>query len=136
MDQFTAPGGFLGGFVLGGILLPIAASFVVDGIVLYFRGRGPQRLFTTALLTLAMIGLYSMAWQNAVYAGMAEQLAGSIGLILWFSIPAAILGLGVRMIALALNPTSKDVDRQAIAKREARHSARVAARAQGVATHA
>jgi hypothetical protein len=136
MDQFTAPGGFLGGFVLAGILLPIAVSFVIDGAVLYFRGRGPLRLATTSSLTLAIIGLYSVAWQNAMYAGLTEQLAGSITLILWFSIPAAVLGLAVRMLALVLNPTSKSIDKAAIAKREARHLAREAAHAQGVATHA
>ena len=136
MDQFTAPGGFLGGFVLAGILLPIATSFVIDGAVLYFRGRGPLRLLTTSSLTLAIIGLYSVAWQNATYAGLTEQLEGSITLILWFSIPAAVLGLAVRMLALVLNPTSKSIDRAAIAKREARHLAREAAHSQGVATHA
>jgi len=134
MDQFTAPGGYLGGFVLAGILLPIAVSFVIDGAVLYFRGRGPLRLATTSTLTLAIIGLYSVAWQNAMYAGLAGQLEGSITLILWFSIPAAALGLAVRMLALVLNPTSKAMDKAAIAKREARHLARETAH--GVATHA
>jgi hypothetical protein len=136
MDQLTAPGGFLGGFVLAGIMLPIALSFVVDGAVLYFRGRGPLRLLFTAAVTLAVMGLYSVAWQNAIDTGQAQQLSGMIGLILWFSIPAAVIGLGVRMVAIIVNPTSKAIDKAAIEKRAERHAARVASRHHGVATHA
>jgi hypothetical protein len=136
MDQLTAPGGLLGGFMLAGIMLPIALSFVVDGAVLYFRGRGPLRLLLTAALALAMMGLYSVAWQNAIDTDQAPQLAGMIGLILWFSIPAALLGIGVRMTALIVNPATKSIDRAAIEKREERHAARVAARQHGVATQA
>ena len=136
MGDLTAPGGFLGGFVLAGIMFPIALSFVVDGAVLYFRGRGPVRLLATAALTLAIMALYSAAWQNAIDTGQAQQLAGMIGLILWFSIPAALLGLAVRMLALFLNPSTKAIDRAAIAKREERHAARVEARHHGMATHA
>jgi hypothetical protein len=136
VDQLTAPGGFLGGFMLAGIMLPIALSFVVDGAVLYFRGRGPMRLLLTAAVTLAIMGLYSVAWQNAIDTGQAAQLSGMIGLILWFSIPAALIGLGVRMIALIVNPTSKAIDKAAAEKRAERHEARVAARHHGMATHA
>jgi hypothetical protein len=136
MDQLMAPGGFLGGFVLAGIMLPIALSFVVDGAVLLIRGRGALRLLSTAALTLVIVGLYSVAWQNAVYTGASVQLAGMIGLILWFSIPAALIGLGIRMAALVLNPESNAIDKQAIAKREARHSARTGQRRHGMATHA
>ena len=136
MDQLTAPGGFLGGFVLAGIMLPIALSFVVDGAVLYFRGRGPLRLLFTAAVTLAVMGLYSVAWQNAIDTGQAQQLSGMIGLILWFSIPAAVIGLAVRMVAIIVNPTSKAIDKAAIEKRAERHAARAAERHHGVATHA
>jgi hypothetical protein len=136
MDQLTAPGVSLGGFLLAGIMLPIALSFVVDGAVLYFRGRGPLRLLLTGALTLVIMGLYSVAWQNAIDYGGAQQLSGMIGLILWFSIPAALIGLGVRMVALVVNPTSKAIDKAAIEKRAERHAARVAARRHGVATHA
>jgi hypothetical protein len=136
MDQSLAPGGILGGFLLAGIMLPIALSFVVDGAVLYFRGRGPLRLVFTAAVTLAIMGLYSVAWQNAIDTGLAQQLSGMVGLILWFSIPAALVGLGVRMVALIVNPTSKAIDKAAIEKRAERHEARVAARHHGMATHA
>jgi hypothetical protein len=136
MDQLTAPGGFLGGFMLAGIMLPIALSFLVDGAVLYFRGRGPLRLLLTAVLVLTIMGLYSVAWQNAINTDQAQQLAGMIGLILWFSIPAALLGLGVRMTALLLNPATKAIDKAAIAKREERHAARVATRQHGVVSQA
>jgi hypothetical protein len=136
MGELTAPGGFLGGFMLAGIMLPIALSFVVDGAVLYFRGRGPTRLLLTALVALAIMGLYSVAWQNAIDTDQAQPLAGMIGLILWFSIPAALLGLAVRMIALVVNPASKAIDKAAIDKREERHAVRAAARQHGMATHA
>jgi hypothetical protein len=131
MDQFSAsPGGYLGGFVLAGIILPIAVSFVLDGIVMYFRGRGPLRLLMTAALTIILIGLFTVLWENAISANVATQLAGAISMILWFSIPAAVLGFGVRMLALFLNPATKALDHAAIEQRKARHEARVAARAQ------
>jgi hypothetical protein len=136
MDQLLAPGGILGGFLLAGIMLPIALSFVVDGAVLYFRGRGPLRILLTAALALAIMGLYSVAWQNAIETGQAQQLAGMVGLILWFSIPAALIGLGVRITALMVNPATKAVDKAAIQKREERHAARAAGRRHGMATHA
>jgi hypothetical protein len=128
MDQLSSPGGYLGGFLLAGIFLPIVVSFLADGAVLYFRGRGLMRLLSATVLTIAIIGLYSVAWQNTMYSGDAVAMQGSIGLILWFSIPAAALGFGVRMLALFLNPTSKAQDLDAIEKRKARHSARVASR--------
>ena len=128
MDQLSAsPGGYLGGFILAGILLPIAVSFVLDGIVMYFRGRGPTRLFTTAALTLLLVGIFSVVWQTVIFAGDAIELSGAIGMILWFSIPAAALGFGVRMLALFLNPTTKAADLEAIEQRKARHEARIEA---------
>ena len=128
MDPLSSPGGFLGGFLLAGIFLPITASFVVDGAVLYFRGRGVARLLLAAALSLAIVGLYSVAWQNVMYQGDVIAMEGTIGLILWFSIPAAALGFGVRMIALFLNPATKAQDRDAIAKRKARHALRAQSR--------
>src|SRR5476649_589051 len=128
MDPLSSPGGFLGGFLLAGIFLPITVSFVVDGAVLYFRGRGLTRLVLAAALSIAMVGLYSVAWQNVMYQGVVIAMEGTIGLILWFSIPAAALGFGVRMLALFLNPSSKAQDQEAIEKRKARHSARVSSR--------
>lgn len=131
MGQLSAsPGGYLGGFLLAGILLPIAVSFLLDGIVMFFRGRGPVRLFTTAALTVVLIGLYTILWQNAIYAGQTIQLSQAVGLILWFSIPAATLGFGVRMLALFLNPTTKAADHAAIELRRARQAERTAARAE------
>jgi hypothetical protein len=128
-DQLSAsPGGYLGGFILAGILLPVAVSFVLDGIVLYLRGRGPVRLFLTAALTLILVGVFSIIWQTVLFAGSATQLSGAIEMILWFSIPAAALGFGVRMLALFLNPTTKAADQLAIEQRKARHDERVAAR--------
>lgn len=129
MDPLLTPGGFLGGFLLAGIFLPITLSFVADGVVMYFRGRGPVRLFMSAGVAIAMLGLYSIAWSNAAAQGSTTQLEGAIGLILWFSIPAAALGFGVRMAALFLNPATKSQDQEAIAKRASRHSAREQARA-------
>ena len=128
MDPLSSPGGFLGGFLLAGIFLPITASFIVDGAVLYFRGRGVARLLLAAALSLAIVGLYSVAWQNVMYQGDVIAMEGTIGLILWFSIPAAALGFGVRMLALFLNPTTKAQDRDAIEKRKARHALRVQSR--------
>ena len=128
MDQLSSPGGFLGGFLLAGIFLPIVVSFLADGAVLYFRGRGLMRLLSATVVTVIILGLYSVAWQNTMYAGDAVALQGSIGLILWFSIPAAALGFGVRMLALFLNPSSKAQDQDAIEKRKARHALRVASR--------
>jgi hypothetical protein len=128
MDQLSSLGGFLGGFLLAGILLPITVSFLAEGAVLYFRGRGPTRLLSAAVITMAIIGLFSMAWQNTMYAGDAVAMQGSIGLILWFSIPAAVVGFGVRMLALYLNPSSKAQDQDAIEKRKARAEERLAAR--------
>lgn len=128
MDQFTAPGGYLGAFVLAGILLPISVSFVLDGVVMYFRGRGIFRLITTAALTIALVGLYTVVAQNAFAAGEGVALTGAIEAILWISMPAAALGFGVRMLALFLNPTTKAADREAIEQRRARNSARTSKR--------
>jgi hypothetical protein len=142
MDSLSL-GGYLGGFVIAGILLPICVSFVLDGIVMYFRGRGPFRLFVTFALTLALVGLYVLACENAVLAGTYAQLAGSVGLILWFSIAASTLGFGVRMLAMFLNPATKALDEKAIAERKAKHEARLEARSarahghsRGATTHA
>ncbi len=131
-DQLFAPGGYLGGFILAGIMLPVALSFVVDGAVLYFRGRAPLRLIAAALVVLAVLFLYSIAWQNALNTGQAPELLGMVGIILWFSVPAAALGFGVRMLALFLNPSSKALDRDAIEKRKARHALRLQSRGHGV----
>lgn len=127
-DSLTSPGGFLGGFLLAGIFLPIAVSFLADGAVLYFRGRGLMRLLSATVVTLLILGLYSVAWQNTMYSGDAIAMQGTIGLILWFSIPAAALGFVVRMLALFLNPSSKAQDRDAIHKRKVRHAQRVSTR--------
>lgn len=123
-DSLSSPGGFLGGFLLAGIFLPIAVSFVADGAVLYFRGRGPLRLLFSTVVTVLILGLYSVAWQNTMYSGDAIALSQTIGLILWFSIPAAAVGLAVRMLALYLNPATRALDERAIATRKARHAAR------------
>jgi hypothetical protein len=128
MGDLSSAGGFLGGFLLAGIFLPITVSFVVDGAVLYFRGRGLARLVLATALSITIIGLFSVAWQNAMYEGDLVAMEGTIGLILWFSIPAAALGIGVRMLALFLNPTSKAQDQAAIASRRARHALRVQSR--------
>lgn len=130
MDQLLSPGGYLGGFLLLGILLPITLSFVADGVVLYFRGRGPMRLVMSFATALAFIGLYTIAWQNALNEGTLQQMLGAIGLILCFSIPAAALGFGVRMVAIFLNPMSKLQDRRAREERAARHAERMASHQQ------
>jgi hypothetical protein len=127
MDSSVTLGGFLGGFLLAGIFLPIAVSFVADGVVVFFRGRGATRLVLSAAVVVAIISLYPIALQNASDAGSAQQMTGAIGLILWFSVPAAALGFGVRMMALVLNPTTRAIDQAAIAKRAGRHAARVEA---------
>jgi len=127
-DQLSSPGGFLGGFILAGIFLPIAVSFLADGTVMYFRGRGLVRLVSAGVVTLLIISLYSLIWANALATGDAVAMAQTIGLILWFSIPAAALGFGARMLALFLNPSSKALDRDAIAKRKARHAMRIQSR--------
>jgi hypothetical protein len=136
MDYSLTLGGFLGGFLLAGIFLPIAVSFVVDGAVVFFRGRGPTRLLVSAVVVLAIIGLYPVALANATDVGAAAQMTGAVGLILWFSIPAAALGLGIRMLALLLNPTSKSIDQAAKAKRSARHAARAQSHAAAETSHA
>jgi hypothetical protein len=124
MDSSLTLGGFIGGFLLAGILLPIAVSFLIDGAVVFFRGRGPTRLVASAAVVVAIVSLYPVALQNAQYSNSASQLAGAVGLILWFSIPAAAVGTAIRMMALMLNPASKAIDKAAIAKRAGRHAAR------------
>jgi hypothetical protein len=128
MGSMSSPGGYLGGFLLAGIFLPIVVSFLADGAVFYFRGRGPSRLLMAAALTIVIVGLYSVAWENTMYSGDASAMQGSIGLILWFSIPAAALGFGLRMLALFLNPTSKAQDQEAIRRRRERQAHRLASR--------
>jgi hypothetical protein len=127
-DQLSSPGGFLGGFILAGIFLPIAVSFLADGTVMYFRGRGLMRIVSAAVVTLLIVALYSVVWENALATGDAIAMGQTIGLILWFSIPAAALGFGVRMLAMFLNPSSKAQDQDAIAKRKARHAMRIQSR--------
>jgi len=128
MDSLSL-GGYLGGFLIGGILLPICASFVIDGIVMYFRGRGPFRFLVTSGLTLAFIALFLMSASNALIDGTYGQLNSSIGLILWFSIPAAAIGFAVRMLAMFLNPATRALDEAAIAARAAKQQARAARQA-------
>ena len=125
MDSLSL-GGYLGGFLIAGILLPICASFILDGVVMYFRGRGPFRFLVTCALALAFVGLFLVASTNALAQGDDSELMSSIGLILWFSIPASVLGFGVRMLALFLNPTTKALDAAAIAARKAKAGARTA----------
>lgn len=136
MDSSLTLGGFIGGFVLAGILLPIAVSFLIDGAVVFFRGRGPTRLVLSAAVVIAMVSLYPIALQNADYSGSSTQLAGAVGLILWFSIPAAAIGLAVRMMALVLNPHSKAIDQAAIERRAGRHADRAAAARTKLTRHA
>jgi hypothetical protein len=129
MDQITAPGGFLGEFVLTGILLPIVGSFVLDGIVLWFRGRSPRLLLIAAALTVLIIGLSSLAWQNGVTASdtavsTPDDMNGATQLVLLFSIPAALIGFGLRMLALFLNPATRAADQALIAARKAKRAAR------------
>jgi hypothetical protein len=126
MDPISAPGGFLGEFVLTGILLPIVASFILDGVVLFLRGRSLKVLLIAALLTAAIVGLSSLAWQNGVATSdtstvsLPDNMNGATQLVLLFSIPAAIVGFGLRMLALFLNPATKAADRALIAERKAR----------------
>ncbi len=139
MDQTSAPGGFLGGFVLAGILLPIVGSFVLDGIVLYIRGRSPRLLLIASAFTIAIVLLFAAAWQNGVSASegsavAGDSMSGAIGLILMFSVPAALIGFGVRMLALFLNPRTRDADRELIAARASRRTERGGRRSQRAAT--
>jgi hypothetical protein len=144
MDQTSAPGGFLGGFVLAGILLPIVGSFILDGIVLYFRGRSPRLLLIASTFTIAIVLLFAAAWQNGVSTSegstvTGDTMSGAIGLILMFSVPAALIGFGVRMLALFLNPRTRDADHALIAARARRRAHRAVRRshcAVTVARHA
>jgi hypothetical protein len=133
MDQITAPGGFLGEFVLTGILLPIVGSFVLDGIILWFRGRSPRLLLIAAALTVLIIGLSSLAWQNGVTAAdtslsTPDDMNGATQLVLLFSIPAALIGFALRMLALFLNPATRAADQALIAERRAKHESKREAR--------
>jgi hypothetical protein len=129
VDPLSAPGGFLGGFVLVGIILPVVASFLGDGIVFLLRGRGPLMLFFSAALSLGTLGLASVAMQNADHVGESTDVSGAIGLILCFSVPVALVGFGLRMLSLHLNPASRGADMAAIGARIARENARREARA-------
>ncbi len=80
-------------------------------------------------LTTAILGLSSIAMQNADLAGETADVSGAIGLILCFSIPIALVGFGLRMLALYLNPASRAADLAAIGQRVAREDARRLARA-------
>jgi len=125
VGDVSAPGGFLGAFLLGGLLLPIVGSFVIDGIVLYFRGRSPRLLFVASALTVATVVLYWFAWQNGNTdsdAGTTNQIGSAVGLILCFSVPAALVGFGLRMAALFLNPSTRQRDRELIAARASRRA--------------
>jgi hypothetical protein len=144
MDQLTAPGGFLGEFLLTGILLPIVGSFVLDGIVLWFRGRSPKLLLISATLTLVIVALSSLAWQNGVTAtdsttlSVPDDMNGATQLVLLFSVPAALIGFGLRMLALFLNPATRAADQALIAARKEKRAERSRSRhsAANVASHA
>jgi hypothetical protein len=130
MDQISAPGGFLGEFVLTGILLPIVASFVLDGIIHFFRGRSPKLLLIAAAFTALIIGLAALAWQNGVVAStdgglsIPDNMNGATQLVLLFSIPAALIGFALRMLALFLNPATRAADLALIAERTAKRQKR------------
>jgi hypothetical protein len=131
MDQ-AVPTGYLIAFGLGGGLLPIVSSFIVDGIVHALRGRGFRMLVISALLTIAVLLGAELAWMNgsadAVAATTAafepDSLDGAIQLLLIFSISASLIGLALRMLALFLNPTSKAKDAAAIQARATRRAVR------------
>ena len=80
-------------------------------------------LFSTAM-TLGILALSSLAMQNADLAGETADVSGAIGLILCFSVPIALGGFALRMLAIRLNPASRDADMAAIGARIAREDAR------------
>jgi hypothetical protein len=134
MESISAPGGFLAEFVLTGILLPIVASFILDGLIHSIRGRGVRLLLIASLFTAVILALGYFAQLNGVANAQADANAvlipdtmnGAIQLFLLFSVPAALLGFGVRMAVLFLNPVRKEQERLLIEARAARHEKRVA----------
>jgi hypothetical protein len=115
MDILTAPGGLLLGFVIAGILLPIAASIVLDGIVYLARGRGPKVLLIAGGITVVLAMVNYFAWQSGIAesetaafdATDIDTMGGALELILLFSIPLALLAFAARMLVRYANPARR-----------------------------
>jgi biotin transporter BioY len=115
VDISSATGGFLGAFVLIAIVLPIAASFLLDGIVHILVHRDIRRILIAGAVTGAVLALYGLAWQNGIAAadfnayrgGTVDSMDGAALIVLPFSILCATIGFAARMLDLFLNPRNR-----------------------------
>ncbi|NEM90373.1 hypothetical protein [Galbitalea soli] len=113
-------------------MLPLSLSVVLDGIVYAIRHRGPRLLLFALVLSAVIAGLGYLAWRNGMMAMEGtemmvfapDSMSGTIELFLVLSIPVAVLGFGIRMISLFLNPLRREQERVLIEARAARRRER------------
>jgi membrane protein implicated in regulation of membrane protease activity len=126
MDLLTAPIALLIGLGLAGIILPFAASFILDGIVNQIRGRGPRVLIVAGGVTIIIAVVFAVVWQaglseapNAAInsATDADTLSGSLQLLLLFTIPIALLVFGGRMVSRFVNPDRRAKEQALLQRR-------------------
>jgi cytochrome bd-type quinol oxidase subunit 2 len=130
MDLLTAPIALLIGLGLAGIILPFAASFILDGIVNQIRGRGSRVLIVAAGVTIIIAVVFAVVWQaglseasneasNAAInsATDGDTLSGSLQLVLLFTIPIALLTFGARMLSRYANPIKRAKELQFVEAR-------------------
>jgi len=129
MDLLTAPIALLIGLGLAGIILPFAASFILDGIVNQIRGRGPRMLIIAGGVTIVIAVVFAVVWQaglseapNAAInsATDAGTVSGSLQLLLLFTIPIALLTFGARMLSRFANPVKRAKELQFVEARRAK----------------
>ena len=129
MDLLTAPIALLIGLGLAGIVLPFAASFVLDGIVNQIRGCGPRVLIVAASVTIIIAAVFAVVWQVGLAeapdaainsATDADTVSGSLRLFLVFIIPIALLTFGGRMLSRYANPIKRAKELQFVEARRAK----------------
>jgi hypothetical protein len=105
LNAFTGSPSLFGAAIVLGILVPFAASAVLDGIVHAVRGRGFTYLLVTITLTAVLVFAGALLWNAGVYdpatsaeAADAADLEGHLIALLWVSVPFAIIGFMIRAI--------------------------------------
>lgn len=104
LNAFTGSPWLFAAAIVLGILVPFAASAVLDGIVHAFRARGFTYLLVTLTLTAILIFVGALLWNAGVYDPASAADADAADLerhliaLLWVSVPFAIIGFMIRAI--------------------------------------
>lgn len=114
MESNEILGSFTGLLQSGGamivlcVVLPFAASMILDGVVHTFRGKGLKPLTIAIFLTVG-IAIAGVVMRGFATAGGVDDSAmwQSGRMLLTFAIPLALLGFVFRMLSLWLRPARR-----------------------------